>query len=101
MLCLLSKCLLCLLSKYLPSHVFLCNRIALPCLAPSAPMQLRPYACFVCLLNASRDVFLKFMRRREARDDGTEPQDSVGGRIQKIEGPAGATADGRKCPRPC
>ena len=55
-------------------------------------MQLRPYACFVCLLNASCDVFLKFMRRREARDDGTEPQDSVGERILKMEGLIGVRA---------
>ena len=44
------------------------------------------------------------MRGREARDDGTEPQDGVGGRILKREGPVGATEDpaqGRKVPRPC
>ena len=31
------------------------------------------------------------MRGREERDDGTEPQDDVGGRIPKREGPAGKT----------
>ena len=44
------------------------------------------------------------MHGREARDDGTEPQDGVGGRILKREGPVGATEDpaqGRKVPRPC
>ena len=44
------------------------------------------------------------MHGREARDDGTEPQDGVGGRILKREGPAGATEDpaqDRKGPRPC
>ena len=67
--------------------------IALHCIALSTPMQLWPYACFVCLLNASCGVFLKFMHlhhcisfryaRRTtcghgARADGTEPQDGVG-----------------------
>jgi len=32
------------------------------------------------------------MRRREARDDGTEPQDSVGERILKMEGLTGVHA---------
>ena len=44
------------------------------------------------------------MRGREACDDGTEPQDGVGGRTLKREGPAGATEDpaqSRKVPRPC
>ena len=44
------------------------------------------------------------MHGREACDDRTEPQDGVGGRILKREGPAGATEDpaqGRKGPRPC
>ena len=44
------------------------------------------------------------MRGREARDDGTEPQDGVGGRIVKREGPAGAieeSTQSRKGPRPC
>ena len=44
------------------------------------------------------------MRGHEARDDRTEPQDGVGGRILKIEGLAGAIEDpaqGLKGPRPC
>ena len=44
------------------------------------------------------------MHGLEARDDGYEPQDGVGGCILKREGPAGATEDptqGRKGPRPC
>ena len=44
------------------------------------------------------------MRGHEAHDDGTEPQDGVGGRVQKRNEPAGATEDptqSRKGPRPC
>jgi len=40
---------------------------------------------------------------RAARGVGAEPQDGVGGHIQKMEGPAEATEDpaqGRKGPRP-
>jgi len=40
---------------------------------------------------------------RAARGVGAEPQDGVGGHIQKMEGPAEATeapAQGRKGPRP-
>ena len=40
---------------------------------------------------------------REARSVGVDPQGSVGGHIQKMEGPAEATEDpaqGRKGPRP-
>ena len=44
------------------------------------------------------------MHGLEARDDGYEPQDGVGGCILKREGPAGATEDptqGRKGRRLC
>ena len=44
------------------------------------------------------------MRGREARDGGTEPQDGIGGRILKREGPAGTTEDpgqGQKGPKSC
>ena len=43
-------------------------------------------------------------RGHEARDDGTEPQDGVGGRVLKRKEPAGATEEptqSRKGPRPC
>ena len=112
-------CMWCLLDKWLPSHVFLLNRIALHCII-FVPIQAWFCACPACpfcgivyctsmhsniCLGASHLGTLD-VQRVDVDHVLMEPNHKtvLGGRVLKSEGPVGATEDptqSRKDPRPC